>query len=98
MFLFALAVLIVAGSLWYTNLLVRKFAKDERNNVKIWVNAIQRKAKLVKYTDEFFDQIRTEEKRRAEILAGAYNILGQEDNSINLSFSIDIIGKTLLFR
>lgn len=93
LFLFALAVLIVAGSLWYTNLLVRKFAKDERNNVKIWVNAIQRKAKLVKYTDEFFDQIRTEEKRRAEILAGAYNILGQEDNSINLSFSIDIIGK-----
>ena len=90
-FLFALAILIVATSLWYTNLLVRKFAKDERNNVKIWANAIQRKAKLVKYTDEFFDQIKIEEQKRAEILAGAYDIIGKEDYSGDLSLFLDII-------
>ncbi len=90
-FLFALAVIIVTASLWYTNLLVRKFAKEERNNVKIWANAIQRKAKLVKYTDEFFDQIKIEEQKRAEVLAGAYDIIGKEDYSGDLSFIIDII-------
>lgn len=90
-FLFTLAVIIVTASLWYTNSLVRKFAQDERNNVKIWANAIQRKAKLVKYTEDFFNQIKTEEQKRASILAGAYDIIGKENYKCDLSYFIDII-------
>jgi hypothetical protein len=79
-FLFATAIIIIVVSLWYTNILVRKFAEDERTNIKIWADAIQRKAKLVNYTDNFFEQIKVEEQKRAEIFAEAYKILGREEN------------------
>ena len=64
--LFTVAVIIVTGSLWYTNILVKKIARSERNNVRIWADAIQRKANLVAYTETFFEQIREEERKRAE--------------------------------
>ncbi len=89
--LFGAAVGIVGISLWYTNIIVNQFAKDERADVTIWADAIQRKAKLVKYTEEFFDQIRAEEQKRAEILAGAYKIVGSNEYMGDLTFYIDII-------
>ncbi|MCK4638107.1 MAG: hypothetical protein KAT33_01675, partial [Bacteroidales bacterium] len=90
-FLFATAIIIIVVSLWYTNILVRKFAEDERTNIKIWADAIQRKAKLVNYTDNFFEQIKVEEQKRAEIFAEAYKILGREETKDNLTFYIEVI-------
>lgn len=84
--LFATAVAIITISLWYTNRLVREIAKDERSNVRIWANAIRKKAELVNYTNRFFDQIRVEEKKRAEILAAAYRNLRFEEDSRTLEF------------
>ena len=60
--MFLLAVVIVTASLWYTNILVQEIAEDERNNLRIWADAIYQKAELVNYTDRFFDQIREEER------------------------------------
>ncbi|HPI84723.1 MAG TPA: hypothetical protein PLR01_00005, partial [Bacteroidales bacterium] len=59
--LFGAAVIIITASLWYTNVLVRQIAVDERMSIGIWANAIQRKADLVNYTKRFFDQIKEEE-------------------------------------
>ena len=84
--MFATAVAIITVSLWYTNRLVREIAKDERNNVRIWANTIRKKAELVNYTNRFFDQIREEEKKRAEILATAYRNLRYEEDSRTLEF------------
>ena len=78
--LFGVAVIIVTGSLWYTNILVNKIARSERNNVRIWADAIQRKANLVVYTESFFEQIREEERKRAEILADASKNMSSELN------------------
>ena len=81
--LFAIAVVIVTGSLWYTNILVKKIARSERNNVRIWANAIQRKANLVTYTETFFEIIREEERKRAEILADASkNMMGEVSSEV----------------
>ncbi len=84
--LFGLALSIVTFSLWYTNVLVREIAKDERNNIRIWADAIQQKAKLVNYTDDFFNQIRDEERNRVELLADAYRIINVVNESEALSF------------
>jgi hypothetical protein len=54
LFLAALAMLIVIASLWYTNILVKKIADEERVKVQLWAEAIQNKAKLVNYTSELF--------------------------------------------
>lgn len=91
--LFAIAVLIVMISLWYTNRLVREIARDERSNIRIWANAIHRKAELVNYTKRFFDQIKEEERKRAEMLAAAYRNFPYEENSRTLEFYRQLMDK-----
>lgn len=93
LFLFIAAIIIVGASLWYTNTLVTKFAKNERTNVRIWANAIQRKVSLVNYADSFFGEIRNEEKKRAELLAETYKRIANDNNSNDLTFYLDIVGK-----
>jgi len=89
--LLTMAIIIVGGSLWYTNTLVVKFAQNERTNVSIWANAIQRKADLVNYTDEFFEGIRKEEQKRAELLAETYKKIAKESKSNDITFYANII-------
>jgi hypothetical protein len=84
--LFGAAVLIITISLWYTNILVRQIADDERMSINIWATAIQRKANLVNYTKKFFDQIKEEEYKRALILAEAYRNFRFEESSRTLEF------------
>lgn len=84
--LFGAAVLIITISLWYTNLLVKQISEDERLSINIWSNAIQRKAKLVNYTKEFFDQIKEEEYKRAMLLAEAYRNFRFEEESRTVEF------------
>ena len=89
--LFSLAVLIVAASLWYTNILVKHIAKDQRRNLTIWADAIQRKADLVNYTEKFFRQLATEERKKAEILAEAYKYINIDTTSQSLTFYMKLI-------
>lgn len=84
--LFGAAMLIITISLWYTNLLVKQISEDERLSINIWSNAIQRKAKLVNYTKEFFDQIKEEEYKRAMLLAEAYRNFRFEEESRTVEF------------
>lgn len=67
----AIAFLIVLASLWYTNNLVKKIRDDEKQKVRLWADAVQRKAKLVKFTNELFEKIKAEERKKAELYAEA---------------------------
>ncbi|MEI6696943.1 MAG: HAMP domain-containing sensor histidine kinase [Bacteroidota bacterium] len=91
--LFLSALVIVTISLWYTNTLVKKIAKDERNKVKMWAEAIQRKAKLVNYTDVFFEKIKKEERKKVELWAEAYKNLMNPDPEKDLSLYLNIISE-----
>jgi sensor histidine kinase YesM len=93
--LFGTAVVIIVGTLWYTNILVREIARDERMSIQIWAEAIKRKADLVNYTKRFFDQIKVEERKRAEILAMVYENLGEVSNSDSkfLNFMMEIMAR-----
>jgi two-component system, sporulation sensor kinase D len=84
--LFGAAVIIITASLWYTNILVKQIAEDERMSINIWANAIQRKARLVNYTKKFFDQIKEEEFKRAQLLAEAYRNFTYEEESTTVEF------------
>ena len=92
-FLFTTAVVIVTLSLWYTNILVNGVARDERKNVKIWADAIQRRAKLVNYTENFFQEIKAVEQNRAELLAETYRRIAIDSKSADLTFYLNIISK-----
>ena len=89
--LFSLAVLIVAASLWYTNILVKHIARDQRKNLTIWADAIQRKAALVNYTDNLFQQLAGEERKKAEMLAEAYKYINIDTTSQSLTFYMKLI-------
>lgn len=65
------ASIIVVASLWYTSILVKKIADEERKKVQLWAEAIQSKAELVSYTGNLFDKISKEERNRIEIWAEA---------------------------
>lgn len=85
-----LGLVIIGVSLFYTNLIVRKFAAEERKNVRLWADAVQRKARLVRYTESFFGQLQEQERKRVELLANVYNQLLDEDQS-EYNFYLDII-------
>ena len=91
--LFATAVLIVAASLYYTNILVHEIRKDERKNVEIWAEAIHRKADLVNFTNDLFEQIKSEERKRVSIVAEAQRRIIKATSNEDLNFFLSIIGE-----
>ncbi len=91
LFLLVFAALIVGASLYYTDILVKKIAEDERQKVWVWADAIQNRAALVKVTNELFEEIKTEERKRVELVAKSLERLIEEDLSVDLTFYMDIV-------
>jgi signal transduction histidine kinase len=90
--LFLVAVLIVGVSLWYSNILVHKIAKDERNKIQTWADAIHHRVNLVNSTNKFFQQLRDEERKRVELLVEATKKIATADiSSADLNFYLEII-------
>ena len=87
------AIIIITGSLWYTNVLVQKIASEERNKVQLWAEAIQNKASLVKYTGELFGKISDEERNKIELWAEANKRAATSDNHDDLTFYLDILSR-----
>jgi signal transduction histidine kinase len=63
------AIVIIAFSLWYSNVLVKKIARDERMKIRTWANALQTRANLVNSTQKFFAQVQEEEHKKVELYA-----------------------------
>ena len=91
--LFIGAVVIVTASLWYTNILVSHIREDERQSVRIWADAIHRKARLVNFTNKLFEEIKTEERKRVGIFAEAQKRLIQATSNEDLTFFLEIISQ-----
>jgi two-component sensor histidine kinase len=89
--LFITGLILILVSVVYTNSLVSKFAEKERNNVKLWADAVHRKAELMEYTENFFRQLGEQEKNKATLVAKVYNRLLSESNSGDLTFFLEII-------
>lgn len=85
-----LGLFIIGLSLFYTSLIVRKFAAEERKNVRLWADAVQRKASLVKYTEFLFGQLQDQERQRVELLADVYKELLDENRS-EYTFFLEVI-------
>jgi hypothetical protein len=87
----ALGLVIVAGSFWYTDRLVEDIAKEERKQIKLWAEAIQKKARLVNYTDILFEQLRSEERKKVLLYMEANKRLASEENNLDLTFLTNIL-------
>ena len=87
--LFIVAIIIIFTSLWYTNKLVNSIARDERTKVSLWAEAVQKKAKLVKFTNDLFQKLQTEERKKAELYALATRQLNSD--IADISFVLKVI-------
>ncbi len=90
-FLFVMGMILITISIFYTNQLVSKFASAERKNVRLWADAVHRKAELMQYTEKFFGQLQQQEQKKATLLAKVYNRLLNDTVSPDLTFYLDII-------
>ncbi len=86
--LFLVAIFIVFTSLWYTNRLVNSIANDEKSKVTLWADAVQKKAKLVKFTNILFQKLQTEERKKAELYALATKQLNNELSDISFVLQV----------
>lgn len=91
--MFIIALFIFAITIWYSNILIDDIARDERNKIKIWADAIQRKASLVKYTNEFFEKVRIEEQNKANIMAKAFQRISNASPEEDISFYTELISE-----
>ncbi len=86
-----LAIIIIAASFFYTNLLVSKFAKQEMKNVQLFADAVHRKARLVRFTETLFRQLQQQENVKVEFLAKVHKYLLSDEVSGDLTFYLEII-------
>lgn len=92
-FLFVIAIVIVISTWWYTNRLLTKLAKEEKEKVEIWSNAITRKAGLVNYTKKLFETLQNQEKRYVEQWASALRHLVNAGENENISFYSEFVSQ-----
>lgn len=84
------AAVIVATTLWYSGSVVERIAHDERQNVSVWAEAVQKRARLVQVTRGLFRVMQDEENRKAEVVANAtLKLISSDEN--DLTFYTQII-------
>jgi signal transduction histidine kinase len=87
----AAAFVIVICSLWYTNNLVKRIAEDERRKVRLWEQAIQKKASLVKFTNQLFEKMKMEERKKALLYAKTTEQLTKDYSSASFNFLLYVL-------
>ncbi|MFK8046751.1 MAG: PAS domain-containing sensor histidine kinase [Crocinitomicaceae bacterium] len=65
--LLLVAIILVAASLWFSNTIVKKVAQREVDRVEQWADAVKRKADLVNLTNNAFEELRENERKKVEL-------------------------------
>jgi len=86
-----MAVAIVAASIFFTNILVRKIASDERQKIKTWAGAVQQRAQWISFNETLFRQMQDEERKKVEALALAYRKINDSPLDQSDDYSIEIM-------
>jgi signal transduction histidine kinase len=90
-FLSSVALIIISASIYYTNKLVNEFAQQERDQIRVWADAVQQRANLMNYTESFFNDVRTQERNRVELLTKAYRYVIEGTLDAELTLALEII-------
>ena len=89
--LFLAAAAIVVVTLGYTQQLASIIREEEQRKVDLWVEAVKQRAELVAYTQTLFEDLGTEEKKRADRLASAYRLIQEAPDGTDLTFVGDFL-------
>ena len=92
--LIAIALLLVGVSLFFSNSIVSRVGKRERDRVEQWADAIKKKLELVKLTDRTFTKLRDKELREMRLWIDATKEVSKEtplDQIPDYTFPLKII-------
>ena len=83
-----IALIIVAGTIWYASYIASKVQLEERQKIKLWSQAIKKKADLVKLTNQSFSALSDKETENVELWASATLSIGKENSDYEFAFGI----------
>ena len=89
--LFLAAAAIVLVTLGYTQHLASLIRQEEQRKVELWVEAVKQRAQLVTYTQKLFQELGAEEKKKADRLARAYQLVHDAPLDVDLTFVSDFL-------
>lgn len=81
-----LAMVIVGITLWYSKHIADRVRIEERQKIELWSEAIKRRAELVNFTQNLFDQLKNQERKKADLLGTAYNIISDPNYESDFTF------------
>jgi signal transduction histidine kinase len=86
-----MAIAIVAASIFFTNILVRKIANDERQKIKTWAGAVQQRAQLISINETLFKKMQLEEREKVKAMAVAYRRINDSPLDQSNDYEVEII-------
>ena len=61
------AAVIAGATLWFASDISRRVRNEEREKVRIWIEAISQRSQLVNYTEQLFNELESEERQKASL-------------------------------
>ena len=89
--LFVSALVVFLVMIYYSNVLFNSIAREERQKVNLWAEAVTQKAQLVNYTNHFFDEVKAEEAKRATQMAKVIKKVFDAPLDEDLTFYVDML-------
>ncbi|MFK7755456.1 MAG: PAS domain-containing sensor histidine kinase [Flavobacteriales bacterium] len=88
--LFLVAVIIILASLWYSNFISGKIQEREKEKVKLWSKAVQKRTALINLTGNLFEDLKKEERIKADLWVKAFIEISNSDATTDLSFVSEV--------
>ena len=88
---FILAVCIVGLFIFLLNNIISNIKTDERKQVMLWAEAVQRRYALVDYTNKLFVKLAQDERKKVELWSEAQRLIIQTENPDFLTFLLQIV-------
>jgi two-component system, sporulation sensor kinase D len=90
--LFTFAIVLAGVTLWYTNEIANTIAKEEEQKVRIWADAIIKKANLVRVTHRLFKRLSEDERKKVYNYSRATQlIIKADDKEPTFNFLLEIL-------
>ncbi len=90
-FFFIAGTAIVLFFFWKVNDVVTQLQKEEQQKVKIWADAVSRKARFMEHTEAFFHQVAKEEQIKLQQFITAHKFILSQPLDAELNFYYDVI-------
>jgi len=90
-FVFILAVFTVGLFVYLLNNTVSNIKTEERKQVLLWAEAVQRRYALVEYTNTLFEKLSEDERKKVQTWSQAQELIQEVDNTTFLTFLLEII-------